>query len=109
MTNYNKLVRDKIPEIIQKDGYHPEIRILSDEEYIKELEIKLDEECQEFHDSKQIDELADLLEVLLALNEAYGHSLDELVDVYHKKHELRGGFKDKIYLISKIDSSYEKD
>ncbi len=98
---YNKLVRDRIPEIIAAQGEKPKIRILDDSEYRLHLENKLDEEVREYHEGKNIEELADILEVVYALTEANGHTKDELMATYRKKHEARGGFAKKIFLISK--------
>lgn len=71
---YNKLVRDKIPELIRSHGEIPYIRILCDEEYTVALEQKLDEETAEFHKGKNLEELADILEVVYALAENMGHT-----------------------------------
>lgn len=98
---FNKLVRDKIPEIIEKSGSRPIIRVMDDGEYLIALRKKLDEEVLEYHESGEIEELADMLEVVYALCEAEGHTIDELLSVYKKKHDERGGFKDKIFLIDK--------
>lgn len=98
---YNKLVRDRIPEIIEGQGESPVFKKLSEEEYKNLLNIKLDEEIAEYRENKDIEEMADVLEVLFALNEAYGHSKEELFSVYDKKHKERGGFSDRIFLISK--------
>lgn len=101
MVVYNKLVRDKIPEIIRTQGETPNIRILEQEEYLRHLEAKLDEEVGEYHWDKNAEELADILEVILALAEANGCSKEELLAVYEKKHTARGGFRDRVFLISK--------
>ncbi len=98
---FNKLVRDKIPEIIKESGAIPVTRIMDDGEYVSSLEKKLDEEVAEYHESREIEELADVLEVVYALCEAQGKSVDELMAVYKKKHDERGGFKNKIFLIDK--------
>ena len=63
---YNKLVRDKIPVIIESDGKTCEIEILSDGEYLKMIDAKLDEELAEYHKDQNLEELADLLEVIQA-------------------------------------------
>ena len=97
---YNKLVRDKIPEIIASKGGKAEIRILSDEEYHAVLEAKLDEEVGEYHRDKNAEELADILEVVYALAASIGCSREELQEIYQKKHDARGGFAEKILLIS---------
>ena len=96
-----KLVRDKIPQIIEASGATPLTRILETEEYLSCLEAKLDEEVQEFHESKSPEELADILEVVYALAENLGHSRQELESVYDRKHDARGGFRDRLFLISK--------
>lgn len=92
-----KLVRDKIPQIIIADGRTPIVRTLSDEEYLSELDRKLNEEIAEYQADKSLEEMADVLEVLLAICEARGHSVDELMEVCDKKREKRGGFRDKVY------------
>lgn len=97
---YNKLVRDKIPEIIEKQGKIPCVRILADDEYNLALERKLDEEVAEYHKDKNLEELADILEVIYALTENLGCTKEELMAAYQKKHEARGGFAERILLIS---------
>lgn len=92
-----KLVRDKIPQIIIADGRTPIVRTLSYEEYLSELDRKLNEEVAEYQADKSLEEIADVLEVLLAICEARGHSVDELMEVRDKKREKRGGFRDKVY------------
>ena len=98
---YNKLVRDKIPQIIKAQGQTPNIRILDEGEYTACLERKLDEEVREYHADKNMEELADILEVVFAINENLGHSREELLEAYQRKHDARGGFRDRIFLISK--------
>jgi len=97
---YNKLVRDKIPEIIHASGKSCEVEILSDEAYVKKLEEKLCEELSEYQKDQNIEELADLLEVLFALVKAKGYSLEELDHVRVEKQKSRGGFEEKILLKS---------
>ena len=96
---YNKLVRDKIPALMEAQGKRPETRILSGEEYTRRLEQKLDEETAEFHADHSIEELADILEVVLALAEDMGCGREDLMKVYSRKHEARGGFREGIFLI----------
>ena len=98
---YNKLVRDKIPELIRNQGELPHIRILSDAEYSDALVQKLNEETAEFLTEKNLEELADILEVVYALTEDLGYTKAELLQAYEQKHEARGGFQDRIFLISK--------
>ena len=98
MKVYNKLVRDKIPEIIENSGKTCVTRILSDDEYLKELDIKLNEEVAEYQADKSLEEMADVLEVLQAICIDRGYSLEQLEEVRKKKADERGGFKNKIYL-----------
>ena len=95
---HNKLVRDKIPEIIESAGKTAHTHILTEDEYISELDKKLNEECAEYQADKSIEELADMLEVMYAIAEARGWSVSELEAVRREKVEKRGGFRDKIYL-----------
>ena len=78
----------------------PNIRILDDAEYRDCLSRKLDEEVQEFHKENNLEELADILEVVYSLAEING-GREELERIYVKKHEARGGFSKRIFLISK--------
>ena len=94
-----KLVRDKIPDIIRAAGKEPIIRILPQEGYLQELDRKLDEEVAEYQADKTIEEMADIVEVLFAICEARGYSIEELMQVREMKKEKRGGFKDRIYWI----------
>lgn len=101
MVKYEKLVRDRIPEIIAANGEKPVTRILDDTEYRRCLERKLDEEAAEYRESGELAELADILEVVYALCEAQGHSLEELEALCRQKREERGGFSKKIFLVGK--------
>lgn len=98
---YNKLVRDKIPEMIGSQGERANIRILEDEEYRVCLSKKLDEEVQEFHRDRNLEELADIMEVVFALANDLGYSRMDLMEAYQKKHDERGGFGERVFLISK--------
>jgi len=95
---YNKLVRDCIPENIEASGRTCVTEILSDEEYLKMLDAKLDEELAEYHADQNIEELADLLEVIQACAVARGYTVDELEQVRADKAAKRGGFEKKILL-----------
>lgn len=98
MEIYNKLVRDKIPDIVEASGKKAITHILSHEEYITALEIKLNEEVAEYHADKNLEEIADILEVLQSICIARGYTLDQLEEIRNIKAEKRGGFRDKIYL-----------
>ena len=93
-----KLVRDKIPEIIEKSGKSCKTRILDHDEYIAKLEEKLGEELSEYLESKEPEELADLLEVIDALIVATGHTKEEVLEIQKQKRAARGGFEKKILL-----------
>lgn len=95
---YNKLVRDNIPEIIKTSGKECDIKILSDEEYQQMIDAKLDEELAEYHEDQNLEELADLLEVIYAAADARGYSSAELEACRLKKRTERGGFERKILL-----------
>lgn len=98
MKVYNKLVRDNIPEIILKDNELPTTRILDDEEYIKELNRKLQEEVNEYLEAENIEEMVDILEVIRAILEHKGVTYDEIEEKRIKKANKRGAFKEKIFL-----------
>lgn len=98
MPIYNKLVRDKIPEIIKSSGKKAYYHKLTEQEYLWELDKKLDEECTEYQADKSLEKLADMLEVMYAIAEARGYSIAELESVRIEKAEKRGGFKDRIFL-----------
>lgn len=95
---YNKLIRDKIPEIIEADGRKCKTEILSEEAYLKMVDAKLDEELAEYHKDQNIEELADLLEVIYAAAQARGYSVEELERVRVAKVEKRGAFQKRILL-----------
>ena len=105
MKRFDKLVRDKIPEIIRASGQTPVTRVLDREEYLSCLEAKLDEEVREFHESKAPEELADILEVVYALAQAHGCTEQELMEIYGRKHEARGGFSERIFLIGNAENA----
>ncbi len=95
---YNKLVRDRIPEIILASGKTCSTEVLSDERYLEMLDAKLDEELAEYHRDQNIEELADLLEVLRAAALARGCSAGELERIRAEKAAKRGGFDKRILL-----------
>lgn len=98
---YQKLVRDKIPEIILNNGEKPITRILSDDEYKQELERKLSEEYNEVLNAtgeNRIEELADMLEVMIALAKLENKNLEDIIETANNKKAKRGGFEQRIYL-----------
>lgn len=106
MKVYNKLIRDKIPEIIAKDnGKTCVTRIMSNDEYLESLNAKMQEELNEYLASGEVEELADLEEVLRAILDVKGISYDEFEKIRNEKVLKRGAFKKKIFL----ESVREKD
>ncbi len=105
MEIYKKLVRDNIPEIIQKENKIPKTRILSNDEYKYELLKKLVEESSEALEAREnkkdlIKELGDLLEVIDSAVKAFDLNKDEILTVKDKKKQARGGFDQQIFLES---------
>lgn len=100
---YNKLVRDRIPDIIEASGKSCVTEILSDEAYLRMVDAKLDEELAEYHSDQNIEELADLLEVIYAAAMARGYTLEQLESVRAAKAEKRGAFANKILLKEVIE------
>ena len=98
-TQYNKLVRDRIPEIIEASGKTCVTEILSDDEYLRMIDAKLDEELAEYHKDQNIEELADLIEVIYAAAIARGYTIEQLEKVRAEKAEKRGAFQQKILLV----------
>lgn len=101
---FNKLVRDKIPQMLQAGGGSPETLILSDDEYYTELNKKLFEECDEVvtaHDKNHLtEELADLLEVIISIAKHREINFEDIEKIRINKKEKRGGFDSKILLKS---------
>lgn len=104
---YGKLVRDKIPQIIEADGSNPEIRILDKVEKEKELRRKIVEEANELANAKDVGEVRkeaeDVLEVLYSIIDNNGMTLDEVEEVRRDRAESRGGFSQGIYLERTIE------
>lgn len=104
---YNKLVRDKIPNIIEEKGETPVIKLLDEINYKMELEKKLYEEYKEVIEASgddRLEELADMVEVIRALACLENKNLDDIVAIADKKKEKRGAFDDRIFLEKVIES-----
>ena len=100
---YNKLVRDRVPEIIVNSGKQCAFTTLSDDDYLAMLDAKLNEELAEYQESKSMEELADLLEVIRAVAKARGSSIDEVEAIRRDKAAKRSGFEQKILLVEVTD------
>ncbi|MGE7920054.1 nucleoside triphosphate pyrophosphohydrolase [Viridibacillus sp. NPDC093762] len=107
MPTYNKLVRDLIPQVIEKSGKECTTRILEPKEYLTELKLKMIEEAIEYKEAEvqkdAVEELADILELMHASLAVYGVSYEELEQIRLSKKEKRGGFSKGIYLIEVED------
>jgi predicted house-cleaning noncanonical NTP pyrophosphatase (MazG superfamily) len=96
---YHKAIRDKIPERIEKSGYSYNVKTLSDEDFLIEIEKKLTEEVTEYQADKNPEELADILEVIYAIAKRRGVSKEKLEEIRINKFEERGGFDKNLFLI----------
>jgi len=96
---YNKAIRDKIPEIIKESGKNCNVKKLDNSEFLIQLEKKLAEELAEYQESKNVEELADILEVIYRISELKGVVSDELDKIRQKKAEQRGKFDDNLFLV----------
>lgn len=104
---HNKLVRDLIPSIIEESNRKANVRVLTEDEYIKALEDKLLEEYKEVllttTRKERIEELADMLEVINSLAKIEGKSIEDVMRVAKDKKQQKGGFEGRIYLESVED------
>ena len=98
MKKYNKLVRDKIPEILEKKDLKYKIHIAGKKEYWEKLKEKLLEEIKEFSKSETIEEFTDILEVLDAISDHKKFNKQKVAAIKKKKAKDRGGFKKRIIL-----------
>ena len=101
---YQKLVRDRIPEIIEMQGNRCVVRMLDQEEYLKMVDAKLDEELAEYHKDQNLEELADLMEVIYAAAEARGYTREQLETVRAEKEAERGAFRKRLLLLEVQES-----
>ena len=99
MKSYNKLVRDKIPEIIKTNGQAANLRKLDEDEYFKALNQKLTEEIAEYFEDYNTEELADVIEVVYAIVKCKGLSLEDFEIIRKRKLDERGGFEDRLMLV----------
>ena len=98
MKVYNKLVRDNIPEIMVNNGSNPVTRVLSDDDYLAELNKKILEEVNEYLQDQNVEELADIEEVLRAILDLKCVSYEEFEKIREQKVLKRGAFKKRIFL-----------
>ena len=100
--NYNKLIRDKIPEIIKKNGAIPKISELNDEKFRIALKEKLLEEAQELAEAKTgdeiLNELSDVMQLIESIALNNNLSVSEVEKQKEKKKQECGGFEKKLFL-----------
>ena len=99
MVKYNKAIRDKIPEIIKNSGNNCNVKKLTDDEFLIEIEAKLREELEEYFQSKSVEELADIIEVVNRISVLRGVSEEELEKIREKKSTERGKFNENLFLL----------
>ena len=104
MVKYNKAIRDKIPEIIKNSGNNCNVKKLTDDEFLIEIEAKLREELEEYFQNKSVEELADIVEVVNRISVLRGVSEEELEKIRERKSTERGKFDENLFL---LDSSSE--
>lgn len=104
MKIYNKLVRDKIPQIIEADNNRkPITKILNEKEYKEQLDKKLQEEVKEYLKDDNLEEIADIIEVIRAIIDFKGSNYEDVEKIRKEKLLKRGGFKEKIFLESVLE------
>lgn len=97
------MIRDRIPEIIRLSGRKCVVNKLSDFSFLPELEKKLKEELKEYLESKKLEELADLLEIIYRIAELRGSSKDDLDALRLRKKEEKGGFEKNLFLLDPFE------
>lgn len=96
---FYKLVRDNVPYIIRDTGDLPKIAIMSDSDFQNELALKLQEECAELVSTYNVNEFADVLEVLEAIAKTHGIEWSDILKEKEQKAKNKGTFKEKIFLL----------
>ncbi len=99
MILYRKAIRDKIPDIIKKSGNSCNVKKLSDDEFLPNLEKKLREEVEEYLESKSVEELADVIEVIYRIAELKGTPKEKLELLREEKASKRGKFNENLFLV----------
>ncbi|MGQ0773085.1 MAG: hypothetical protein ACT4NY_01480 [Pseudonocardiales bacterium] len=102
-----KLVRDRIPEIIQRAGLTPVVETASPQDYGRYVRAKLKEELEEYLSSGDVAEVADLIEVCFAAAALHGVSPDELLAIAQDKRQQRGGFDERLIWLGNLPGSHE--
>ncbi len=106
ITTYNKVIRDKIPEIIEDSGKKGIVKQLTDEEFLPELEKKLNEEVNEYLSSGEIEELADIIEIINRILELRNVGRKDFDTIRLEKMKTRGGFDRNYYLLEVRDINW---
>ena len=103
LENYNKAIRDNIPAIITANGKKCEYITLEDNVFLQKLHQKLEEELREYKTSNELEELADILEVIYRIVELRGGTKELLEELRLKKRQIRGGFEKNLFLVNVHD------
>ena len=110
---YNKLIRDRIPEITKADGWISKTRVLNKKEYILELRKKILEEAKELNEGSGhknlIEELADIQEIIDAILQSKNVKFSEFRKTQTLKRQKRGGFEKRLFLIKTVKEDNEKN
>ncbi len=104
---YNKLIRDRIPELLKSRGKEAITEVLSPLDYLDRLHEKLDEELEEYHETCSIEELVDLVEVIYGILDYRCVSREEFEEIRRVKKEKRGSFEKRLLLKGVIEPESE--
>ncbi len=104
---YNKLIRDRIPEILKSKGKEAITEVLAPQDYLDRLHEKLDEELEEYHETCSIDELVDLVEVIYGILDYRCVTKEEFEEIRWLKKEKRGSFEKRLLLKGVIEPDSE--
>lgn len=99
MKIYNKLVRDKIPDIIKEEGRNVKTKVLNENEYIEELNKKLQEEVSEYLKDNNVEELVDIVQFIYSLLDVRKFSMEKFENMRQQKNINNGAFKERLFLI----------
>ena len=107
MVKHNKLVRDRVPELIQAEGKQVIVKHLNQAEHFEQARLKLYEELKEYEDEnideECLEELADILELAYELGKMHGASFEEMNAIRTEKREQKGGFEKGLFLEEVLD------
>lgn len=100
---YNKLVRDRVPEILKSSGHQVEYKILSESQLLLALQDKLLEKAQKFAEKPTENDISDMFELMDLIIDKFEYEQMHIDYLRLKNRELQGGYTQNIYLISVDD------